>query len=179
MLLFSADDAQKEGFAFVQVMRRLGVDPNTRSQVYNFPVGADEHAGAGQGKGGVLFDETCSHKQDFTPHGAATHQMMRLEDVFGTNDAFALNRSHLFVRNGCAHFSGTALKYNAGHAMHELPTGVFNWAVHAGNYFYHFLVKPVPIFLAAAPLMTSTLHHLPLLARDVQSVPSSHEHACT
>ncbi|CAI5531543.1 unnamed protein product, partial [Closterium sp. Naga37s-1] len=53
-----------------------------------------------------LFDETCSHRQDFTPHGATTLQMVRLEDVFLTDNGFNLNRSHLFVRNGCPRFLG-------------------------------------------------------------------------
>ncbi|CAI7873480.1 unnamed protein product, partial [Closterium sp. NIES-54] len=121
-----------------------------------------------QGKKRVPFDETCSHKQDFMPHGATVLQMMRLEDVFVTNDGFALNRSHAFVRNGCGRFPRT-VTYDAGHMVHELPTAVFNWVVHAGSNFYHFLIELVPIFLAAAPLMASTLRHLPVLARDGQA----------
>ncbi|CAI5531548.1 unnamed protein product [Closterium sp. Naga37s-1] len=73
----------------------------------NCPLKGDS---AGQDKGRLPFDETCSHQQDFTPHGAHALQMMRLENVFVTNDGLALNRSHLFVQNGCARFPGTAVR---------------------------------------------------------------------
>ncbi|CAI7756362.1 unnamed protein product, partial [Closterium sp. NIES-53] len=60
------------------------------------------------------------------------------------------------------------IRYDAGHMVHELPTAVFNWAHRPSRNFFHFLVELVPLFLAAAPLMPSTLRHLPVLARHCQ-----------
>ncbi|GJP40936.1 hypothetical protein CLOM_g597 [Closterium sp. NIES-68] len=115
----------------------------------------------------VELDESCSHREDFTPHGPSALQMMRLDDVFVTADGFTVNRTHVFVRNGCRRFWRKA-KYEAQHVVHHLPTAVFNWAHQPGGNFYHFMVELVPLFLVAAPLMPSTLRHLPVLARQQQ-----------
>ncbi|CAI5531522.1 unnamed protein product [Closterium sp. Naga37s-1] len=37
------------------------------------------------------FDPECSHREDFTPHGGSALQVMRLEDVFVTDNGFAVN----------------------------------------------------------------------------------------
>ncbi|CAI7880694.1 unnamed protein product [Closterium sp. NIES-53] len=125
---------------------------------------------AGRGDGSrsqARFDETCSQEQDVGIHGATALQMMRLEDVFVTDSGFALNRTHLFVRNGCPHFPGK-VTYDAEHMVHELPTAVFNWAHQPASNFYHFLIEIFPLFLVAAPLMPSPLRQLPVLVRGGQ-----------
>ncbi|CAI5988713.1 unnamed protein product [Closterium sp. NIES-65] len=104
----------------------------------------------------VPFDESCSHRGDFNRRKAATLQMMRLEDVF--DHGFALNRTHLFPAT-----------YDTGHMVHELPA-VFSWAHRPASNFFHFLVELVPLFLVAAPLMPSTLRHLPVLVRRHQPI---------
>ncbi|CAI7892288.1 unnamed protein product, partial [Closterium sp. NIES-53] len=119
-----------------------------------------------KGTGRAPFDETCSSRKDFTPHGASALQVMRLEDVFVTDGGVNLNRTHAFVRNRCWRFPGTA-KYEAGHMVHELPA-VFNLAHQPGDNFYHFLVELLPLFLVSAPLMPSTLRLLPVLLRHKQ-----------
>ncbi|CAI5480806.1 unnamed protein product, partial [Closterium sp. Yama58-4] len=131
----------------------------------NCPLKADS-AGDGS-RSQARFDETCSHEQDVGVHGAHALQMMRLEDVYVTNNGFALNRSHLFVRSGCPHFPGK-LTYDEGHMVHELPTPVFNWAHQPAANFYHFLIEVFPLFLVAAPLMPSPLRDLPVLVREGQ-----------
>ncbi|CAI5491966.1 unnamed protein product [Closterium sp. Naga37s-1] len=93
-----------------------------------------------KGTGRAPFDETCSSRKDFTPHGASALQVMRLEDQ---------------------------AKYEAGHMVHELPA-VFNLAHQPGDNFYHFLVELLPLFLVSAPLMPSTLRLLPVLLRHKQ-----------
>ncbi|CAI5977412.1 unnamed protein product [Closterium sp. NIES-64] len=114
----------------------------------------------------VPFDESCSHRGDFNRRKAATLQMMRLEDVF--DHGFALNRTHLFLATYDAnHMPAT---YDTGHMVHELPA-VFSWAHRPASNFFHFLVELVPLFLVAAPLMPSTLRHLPVLVRRHQSIP--------
>ncbi|CAI5476791.1 unnamed protein product [Closterium sp. Yama58-4] len=143
-------------------------------------------------RGWAPFDETCTNRKDFTPHDATALQMMRLEDVFVTNTGVNLNRTHVFVRNGCWRFSGTCsiwpasrhsgafrglpyvlctpsqqAKYKASHSVHELPA-VFNWAHQPARNFYHFLVELFPLLLVSAPLMPSTLRHLPVLVRREQ-----------
>ncbi|CAI7807395.1 unnamed protein product [Closterium sp. NIES-53] len=118
------------------------------------------------GKGRAPFDETCSSRRDFNPHGATALQMMRLEDMFVTHNGTNLNRTHAFVRNGCWRFPGM-VKYEANHMVHELPA-VFNWAHQPSSNFYHFLVELVPLFLVSAPLMASTLRHVPVLVRHTQ-----------
>ncbi|CAI5990164.1 unnamed protein product [Closterium sp. NIES-64] len=115
----------------------------------------------------VPFDESCSHKGDFKKHGASALQMMRLEDVYVMDIGIVLNRTHLFLRSGCTGFPGT-VTYDVGHVVHELSTPVFNWAYRVGDNFYHFLMELFPLFLVAAPLMPSTLRHLPVLARSRQ-----------
>ncbi|CAI7882441.1 unnamed protein product [Closterium sp. NIES-54] len=134
---------------------------------------------AGRGDGSrsqARFDETCSQEQDVGIHGATALQMMRLEDVFVTDSGFALNRTHLFVRNGCPHFPGK-VTYDAEHMVHELPTAVFNWAHQPASNFYHFLIEIFPLFLVAAPLMPSPLRQLPVLVRGGQ-VGSNYAPAC-
>ncbi|CAI5992218.1 unnamed protein product [Closterium sp. NIES-64] len=116
----------------------------------------------------VPFDESCSHRGDFNRRKAAALQMMRLEDVF--DHGFALNRTHLFLATYDAnHMPAT---YDTGHMVHELPA-VFSWAHRPASNFFHFLVELVPLFLVAAPLMPSTLRHLPVLVR-LHSSPLSH-----
>ncbi|CAI7794001.1 unnamed protein product, partial [Closterium sp. NIES-54] len=132
----------------------------------NCPLKGDS-AGRGKKTHVVPFDESCSHKGDFKKHGASALQMMRLEDVFVMDIGIVLNRTHLFLRNGCTGFAGT-VTYDVGHVVHELSTPVFNWAYRVGDNFYHFLMELVPLFLVAAPLMPSTLRHLPVLARSHQ-----------
>ncbi|CAI5519889.1 unnamed protein product [Closterium sp. Naga37s-1] len=123
-------------------------------------------SGSGENQKEVAFDETCSHKQDMGRHGAYALQMMRLEDVLVSDGGYTLNRTHLFVSNGCPRFPGTAT-YDAGHMVHELPA-VFNWAHQSGSNFYHFLIEVFPLFLIAAPLMPSPLRDLPVLVRSGQ-----------
>ncbi|CAI5480798.1 unnamed protein product [Closterium sp. Yama58-4] len=113
-------------------------------------------------RGWAPFDETCTNRKDFTQHDASALQMMRLEDVYVTANGVNLNRTHVFVRNGCWRFPGMQAKYEATHVVQELPA-VFNWAHQPANNFYHFLVELVPLFLVAAPLMASTLRHVPVL----------------
>ncbi|CAI7783527.1 unnamed protein product, partial [Closterium sp. NIES-53] len=62
-----------------------------------------------KGTGRAPFDETCSSRKDFTPHGASALQVMRLEDVFVTDGGVNLNRTHAFVRNRCWRFPGTVI----------------------------------------------------------------------
>ncbi|CAI5531545.1 unnamed protein product [Closterium sp. Naga37s-1] len=119
-----------------------------------------------KGTGRAPFDETCSNRKDFNAHGATALQVMRLEDVFVTDSGVNLNRSHVFVRNGCWRFPEMA-KYEANHMVHEVPA-VFNWAHQPGNNFYHFLIELVPLFLVSAPLMASTLQHVPVLVKHKQ-----------
>ncbi|CAI5519888.1 unnamed protein product, partial [Closterium sp. Naga37s-1] len=133
----------------------------------NCPLKGDSAEPRGKSTRRVPFDESCSHEGDFKSHEASALQMMRLEDVFVTESGFALNRSHLFFRNGCSNFPGT-VTYDVGHVVHELSTPVFNWAYRVGHNFFHFLVELVPLFLVAAPLMPSTLRHLPVLVRSRQ-----------
>ncbi|CAI5531549.1 unnamed protein product [Closterium sp. Naga37s-1] len=137
---------------------------------------ATDSAGRGDGsRSQARFDEACSHEQDVGIHGAHALQMMRLEDVYLTDNGFALNRTHLFVRSGCPHFPGSVtydkghmVTYDAGHMVHELPAAVFNWAHQPSNNFYHFLIEIFPLFLVAAPLMPSPLRQLPVLVRGGQ-----------
>ncbi|CAI5508091.1 unnamed protein product [Closterium sp. Naga37s-1] len=150
------------------------VDPPMSEPIppINCPLKADS-AGRGDGsRSQARFDESCSHEQDVGVHGASALQMMRLEDVFVTDNGFALNRTHLFVRNGCPHFP-EKVTYDANHMVHELPTAVFNWAHHPANNFYHFLIELVPLFLVAAPLMPSPLRQLPVLVRGGQQQSST------
>ncbi|CAI5988709.1 unnamed protein product [Closterium sp. NIES-65] len=145
------------------------VDPPMSEPIppINCPLKADS-AGRGDGsRSQARFDEACSHEQDVGIHGVHALQMMRLEDVYLTDNGFALNRTHLFVRNGCPHFPG-AVTYDAGHMVHELPAAVFNWAHQPSNNFYHFLIEIFPLFLVAAPLMPSPLRQLPVLVRGGQ-----------
>ncbi|CAI5480805.1 unnamed protein product [Closterium sp. Yama58-4] len=115
----------------------------------------------------VPFDASCSHEKDFIRHVGSALQMMRVEDVYVTDTGYVLNRSHLFFRNGCTSFPG-AVTYEANHVVHHLSTPVFNWAYRLGGNFFHFLMELVPLFLVAAPLMPSTLRHLPVLVRSNQ-----------
>ncbi|CAI5990168.1 unnamed protein product [Closterium sp. NIES-64] len=77
-----------------------------------------------KGAGLAPFDETCSSRRDFNPRVASALQVMRLEDVFMTHNGSILNRTHVFVRNGCGRFPRT-VKYEANHMVHHVPT-VFN-----------------------------------------------------
>ncbi|CAI7909448.1 unnamed protein product [Closterium sp. NIES-54] len=76
----------------------------------NCPLKGDS-AGRGKKTHVVPFDESCSHKGDFKKHGASALQMMRLEDVFVMDIGIVLNRTHLFLRNGCTGFAGTNCQY--------------------------------------------------------------------
>ncbi|CAI5480802.1 unnamed protein product [Closterium sp. Yama58-4] len=145
------------------------VDPPMSETIppINCPLKTDSTGRDDRNQKEVPFDETCSHKQDMGVHGAYALQMIRLEDVFVTDNGFTLNRTHLFVRNGCGHFPGT-VTFEANHMVHELPTAVFNWAHQPGSNFFHFLIELFPLFLVAAPLTPSPLRDLLVLAREGQ-----------
>ncbi|CAI5942975.1 unnamed protein product [Closterium sp. NIES-65] len=112
------------------------------------------------------FDPECSHREDFTSHGGSALQVMRLEDVFVTDNGFAVNQSHVFVRNGCRRF-WRKTRYKQGHMAQHVQGAAFNWAHLMGKNFFHFTVELVPLFLVVAPLMP-TLRTLPIILRKPQ-----------
>ncbi|CAI5480782.1 unnamed protein product, partial [Closterium sp. Yama58-4] len=92
--------------------------------------------------------------------------VMRLEDMFVTDNGFAVNRSHVFVRNGCRRL-WRKTRYKQGHMAHYVQGAAFNWAHLMGKNFYHFTVELVPLFLVVAPLMPQ-LRTLPVILRKPQ-----------
>ncbi|CAI5481028.1 unnamed protein product [Closterium sp. Yama58-4] len=111
------------------------------------------------------YDESCSHKQDFSPHNPSALQLMQLRDVYVTAKGAVFNRTHSFVRPGCGRFN--EVTYPPEQQVHVLPAA-FSWAYSQGNNFYHFIVETMPLFLVSAPLLPRLLPSIPIIAEDMQ-----------
>ncbi|GJP38540.1 hypothetical protein CLOM_g22986 [Closterium sp. NIES-68] len=111
------------------------------------------------------FDESCSHKQDFSPRNPIALQLVQLKGVFVTEKGFVLNRTHNFVRPGCGRFREVA--FEANQQVHVLPAA-FNWGYSQGFNFYHFTVETMPLFLVAVPLLPRITPNIPIIAGMLQ-----------
>ncbi|CAI5534688.1 unnamed protein product [Closterium sp. Naga37s-1] len=134
--------------------------------------GGGEGGGGGDGGEGWTskhvydgYDESCSQKQDFSPHYPSAPQLMQLQHVYVTAKGSVFNRTHNFVRPGCGRFN--EISYSAQQQVHVLPAA-FSWAYSQGFNFYHFIVETMPLFLVAAPLLPRILPSIPILAEDMQ-----------
>ncbi|CAI5472074.1 unnamed protein product [Closterium sp. Yama58-4] len=124
-------------------------------------------ARGGKARGVLDYNETCSHKQDFSPHDASALQLFRVESVFVTFDGLVVNRSHAFVKNGCRRWWRKA-NYGPEHRVQHVAGAAFNWASVPAANFYHFMIELLPLFLVALPLMPSPLRDVPWLVREGQ-----------
>ncbi|CAI6007097.1 unnamed protein product [Closterium sp. NIES-65] len=142
------------------------IPPPVNCPLKSRPKGAAAARG-GKARGLTDYNETCSHRQDFTPHEASALQLFRVEGVYVTFDGLVVNRSHVLVKNGCRRWWRKA-NYSPEHRVQHLSGAAFNWATVPAANFYHFMIELLPLFLVALPLMPSPLRDVPWLIREGQ-----------
>ncbi|CAI5978771.1 unnamed protein product [Closterium sp. NIES-64] len=151
------------------------IPPPVNCPLKSRPKGAAAARG-GKARGLTDYNETCSHRQDFTPHEASALQLFRVEGVYVTFDGLVVNRSHVLVKNGCRRWWRKA-NYSPEHRVQHLSGAAFNWATVPAANFYHFMIELLPLFLVALPLMPSPLRDVPWLIREGQGLNPQHSHS--